>query len=59
MAKESDEFKRLNQKIEAMIEEENVVEAELNRDSTSQVALYENVANEAKQRMESCQINSK
>ena len=48
MTKESDELKRLNKQIEALIEEEKVVEAELTRDSTSQVASYENVANEAK-----------
>ena len=59
MTKESDELKRLNKQIEALIEEEKVVEAELNRDSTSQVASYENVANEAKKRLESCQVNSK
>ena len=59
MTKEKEELKKLNEQIEALTEEEKIVEAELSRDRQSQLSSYENVANEAKKRMESCQVNSK
>ena len=59
MAKEKDELKKLNEQIEALTEEEKVVEAELSRDRQSQLSSYENVVNEAEKRMETCQVNSK
>ena len=58
MTKEKEELKKLNEQIEALTEEEKIVEAELSRDRQSQLSSYENVANEAKKRMESCQVNS-
>ena len=59
MATSNDELKKLNEQVEALTEEEKVIEAELSRDRVSQLSSYETVANEAKKRMESCQVNSK
>ena len=59
MTKEKNELKKVNEQIEALTEEEKVVQAELSRNRQSQLSSYENVANEAKKRMESCQVNSK
>ena len=59
MTKSKDELKKLNEQIEDLTEEEKVVEAELSRNRVSQLSSYETVANEAKKRMDSCQVNSK